>query len=674
MGLFAYFIANNALNQRGKTILKNAVLQATKLVEEKHRQVVEGVESEADAQEMVKVLLSGPLNEDGTRQLNHQIDIGDSGYFIIYDSRGYEIMHPTLEGQNVWDVTDMSDQQHKLVQNQIQTAMDGGGFITYSWQFPNSDRIGRKISYGQYYEPWDWIILATAYEVDFNQEAETVLYMILAMMVLLIVLVSVILGIFIKTMTKPITKISEGMMEIAKGNYKTIDVPQTTRETRLLNVGYNHMVKKLKQAKNDIEKKNRDLEYLAFHDELTHLLNFHGLKEYVNKQLSKGSREGYLVQVDIAGLKLINSTLGYEQGNQLLVLVGQFFVDKDQAHYVVARTGSNEFTVWVVDYKMDYVMNRISEFRKDLKYFLVKKGYNHTVELHVSMAVYDESVLDFDKLYEHLTMAMKHAKDRGDYALTLYSPEIETDIKNEMLMSKYLHNGIESGEIIAYYQEKVDLTNQVVVGLEALARWISPDIGFVSPGVFIPAIERLNLMEEFSRYMMDYVLKDYEKLVRKYHEGITVSINISPTFFMNPQFCDALKDCITKHQVPPEAIIIEITEDIFISDYELIKEVIDKTHQLGVRISIDDFGTGYSSLNYLTNMDFDEMKIDRSFIDKILTEDKVFQMFKILCEIAETYDYEIIAEGVETEEQLELIKTTSLRIIQGYLFSKPEPL
>jgi len=143
---------------------------------------------------------------------------------------------------------------------------------------------------------------------------------------------------------------------------------------------------------------------------------------------------------------------------------------------------------------------------------------------------------------------------------------------------------------------------------------------------------------------------------------------------MDKNFLVDLQNALEKYPMPPGKLTLEITEDIFISDFEKINEIIDHLHRLKVRISIDDFGTGYSSLNYLTKIDLDEMKIDKSFINRILEEPRTFHIFEMLCSIAEVYGYDIVAEGVETDLQLEKIKSTSLRIIQGYLFSRPDPL
>ena len=211
-------------------------------------------------------------------------------------------------------------------------------------------------------------------------------------------------------------------------------------------------------------------------------------------------------------------------------------------------------------------------------------------------------------------------------------------------------------------------------GVEALARWFSEELGFISPGIFMPAISRLNLTDQFTRYLLDRVLSDYPKICSKYGEGISISVNISPISFLAPTFVEYVSSVLQKHDVLADRLILEITEDVLISDHRAVSETIAKLHSIGVKISIDDFGTGYSSLNYLVNIDFDEMKIDKSFIHQMEKDEKSFRLLKIICEIAELHDYSLVAEGVETTAQLDLIKGTPLRTIQGYLFSKPEPL
>jgi EAL domain-containing protein (putative c-di-GMP-specific phosphodiesterase class I) len=269
---------------------------------------------------------------------------------------------------------------------------------------------------------------------------------------------------------------------------------------------------------------------------------------------------------------------------------------------------------------------------------------------------------------------MKVAKEKNDFIIHVYKDEMREQIENELMLSRHLSNAIQDREIVPYYQSKIDYRNMACTGVEALSRWFSKELGFIPPGIFIPAISKLNLTDRFTRYVLDRVLGDYRKICEKYGEGVTVSLNISPVSFLAPEFVEYVDSMLKKHKVLADRLILEITEDVLISDHRAVSKTITELHRIGVKISIDDFGTGYSSLNYLVNIDFDEMKIDKSFIHQMEKDEKAYQLLKIICEIAELHHYSLVAEGVETTAQLDLIKDTPLSIIQGYLFSKPEAL
>ena len=675
VGLTGYLIARNELNKKGEQILKNSVIQALYLIKSKYSQAEAGLLSAASAQENVKQILSGPLDStNGTRSLHHNIDLGENGYFIIYDSAGNEVMHPTIEGQNVWTVTDLKDKSYLLVQDQIEQAKNGGGFQYYYWTLPYSRAIEPKIAYSSYFAPWDWIVVASAYEVDFSQGADSIFLILISLILLLVFTVSSIIAGYIKRASQPIIDVSKGMTDVIRKIYNPVEKTFTNDDVDKLIDGYNHMIDSLVTAEEDIKRKSEYITFLAYHDDLTELPNRHGLESHITRRIENGCTTGYMIQADILGLKIINSTLGFEQGDNLLRIIGAYLLKLNNPDIYAARTSSNEFTLWAENRSFTDMQQHIYELREAVKQHVNENGYGQIVDMYLSMSIYPSDGTSFRELYEKTTMAMKLSKDNNDLSITRYQEEIRLSLENELSMRRYLTKALETREITAYYQKQVDYVSSKVVGVEALARWNSEELGFVSPAVFIPAINQLNLVSSFSNYMIDHVLGDYTRLIHKYNSEITVSINISPSFFMDKNFYANLQTALKKNPVPPGKLTLEITEDIFITDFDLITEKINDLHKLGVRISIDDFGTGYSSLNYLTRMNFDEMKIDKSFINKIIEEPKSFQLFEILCNIAEIYGYDIVAEGVETELQLEKIKSTSLRIIQGYLFSKPEPL
>lgn len=674
LGVTAFFVAKNELNRKGRQILENAVVQAMDLIDAKYKMVSTGIISLDVAQEEIKETLIGARNDDGTRRLHHAIDIGENGYFIIYDSKGIEIGHPTIEGQDVWNVTSLDDSNHFLVQEQIQSAQQGDGFLTYTWWMPGTKIPAEKISYARYFKQWDWIVVATAYTVDFNRAANKILLVIIGAMIGVLSLAALIIFHFVSVVTAPIARVSKGMDGVAENILEEMAPVNGDDEISRLVSGYNHMVRSLEQAKADISEKNDFIRHLAYHDDLTDLPNRYGMQNHITKRVQEGCAVSYMAQMDIIGLKLINSTLGYEQGDTLFKVLGLYFLQRNTSDLYVARTSSNEFTLWIENITAEEIETFLESLRHAAVKHIEQSGFGQLVDFHISLVMYPDHGTTFGELYEKTLVAMKYAKDQNTLSPVRYHPDILLSLENEVSMRRYLILALERNEIAAHYQTQVDCTTNTVVGVEALARWTSESLGNVSPVVFIPAIHQLKLINEFSEYMIDRVLSDYPALKKKYNDDITVSINISPLYFMDKSFIEDLRCKMEAGNIPPGKLTIEITEDVFISDFENITEKINDLHRLGIRVSIDDFGTGYSSLNYLTQIKFDEMKIDKSFINKILEEPNSFKLLEILCNIANVYGYDIVAEGVETEQQLEKILTTPLRIIQGYLFSKPEPL
>jgi EAL domain-containing protein (putative c-di-GMP-specific phosphodiesterase class I) len=269
---------------------------------------------------------------------------------------------------------------------------------------------------------------------------------------------------------------------------------------------------------------------------------------------------------------------------------------------------------------------------------------------------------------------MKFVKDSSESDFITFKEEMADQLDKEISLLTHIKKAIAKKEFSAAYQSKVDVKTQEVMGVEGLTRWYSEALGYVSPYEFMQIINTSDLSTKFGTYTINLMFSDYFDLVNKHGRKITLSINISPLFFLDVNFIDIVKKHLDQYDLPPEQIIFEITEDVLIYDFEEVRHRINILHGIGIRISIDDFGTGYSSLNYLQEIQADELKIDKSFVDEILTDPRRYEVFSYLCKMAKTYDYNVVVEGVETLEQYEKIKNDEVNLIQGYLFSKPEKL
>jgi diguanylate cyclase (GGDEF)-like protein len=674
IGVVSYTISKRALDEKGKTILENGVVMAAAYLDELHEDYERGFYQYDEALESVRLFLTGEKNEAGFRNLETGIDLGEHGYFIIYDLQGNALVHPTLEGQNLWDIVDPNRPDFYIAQMQIDVAVKGGGYLQYAWQFPNESRIGDKITYAQYLPSWQWVVVSTTYEEDFNKDARGIISVIFIAAVLFSAIGIIGASMFVTSITKPMKRILGGMQDAGEGRFKQIEPLKRGDEVGQLVLGFNQMSSAIEKANDHLKRQADRITFLAYNDIISELPNRNRFLDYVNHRIESGIQSGYVLQLDIKDFKIVNSALGSEVGDFILKHVGQSFLAIKDEKSMIARTSGNEFSIWFEDIPQSALIKSINAFKRVLNERLERNQIKQTIDFHYAYAVYPEHGKDFDTLYKHASIAMKYAKENRDLKVYRFEDTMLEVIENDLKMSKLLEYAIYNQEITVAYQNKVSLSSESVVGVEALARWYSSTLGFVSPAVFIPAINRSNLALIFGQYMLEQVFFEYRFIREKFGSTVKVAINISPIFFVEKQFIQIVKHAVEKFSVEPALFVLEITEDIFISDLDNIKETVASLKSMGFSISLDDFGTGYSSLNYLKNIDIDEVKIDKSFIDRITSDDKTVAMLEAIRKITEAYGYEVVAEGVETAEQITILKQVGYDTVQGFYYSKPEPI
>ncbi|MDK2866621.1 MAG: hypothetical protein PWP51_1604 [Clostridiales bacterium] len=674
IGAVSYTISKRALDDKGKTILENGVVMASAYLNELWGDYERGEYTYDEAVENVRVFLNGEMTSAGHRDLMTGIDLGEHGYFIIYDTEGTAVVHPTMENQNLWHVVDPIRQDYYLVQDQIAIAMNGGGYAHYAWAFPTEDRIGEKITYAQYLPEWQWVVVATTYEEDFNKSARSIILVLILSAILFSGIGIVGASMFVTSITKPMKHILEGMKDASDGDFRQIEPIRRNDEVGQLIVGFNQMSCAIEKANDHLKKQADRIAFLAYNDVISELPNRNRFSDYVNQRIEKGIRSGYVLQLDIKDFKIVNSTVGSEVGDFILKHVGQSFLAVKDEKAMIARTSGNEFSIWFEDIHQSDLIKIINAFKRVLNERLERNQIKQTIDFHYAYAVYPEHGRNFDTLYKHTSIAMKYAKENRDLKVYRFEDTMLEVIENDLKMSKLLEYAIYNQEVTVAYQNKVSLATEKVIGVEALARWYSSTLGFVSPGVFIPAINRSNLALVFGQYMLEQVFFEHRFVHQKFGDHIKIAINISPIFFIEKQFISIVKHAVEKFSIDPRQFVFEITEDVFISDLDNIKETVGTLKTMGFSISLDDFGTGYSSLNYLKNIDIDEVKIDKSFIDRITTDDKTVAMLAAIRKITEAYGYEVVAEGVETIDQINILRTVGYDTIQGFYYSKPEPI
>ena len=241
-------------------------------------------------------------------------------------------------------------------------------------------------------------------------------------------------------------------------------------------------------------------------------------------------------------------------------------------------------------------------------------------------------------------------------------------------MRAALAHAVENDEFYPVYQPKIDLDTGATVGVEALARWDAAEYGPVSPTTFVPILTAADLMVQFGRDLFEKILADVPALRLRYGEAITVSINVSPVQMLSPSFCTYLDELCRRHAVDPSTVVVEITEDVFVGDVETVRRIVTCLSDRGIAVALDDFGKGFSSLYYIRHIPFKELKVDKSFIDDITDNERSRALFRSICDIAATYGHTVVAEGVEREEQITVVRDAGCTTAQGFFFAKPEAL
>ncbi len=422
-----------------------------------------------------------------------------------------------------------------------------------------------------------------------------------------------------------------------------------------------------------INQNNKKISDLAYYDNLTKLPNQIYYKSHIQKR-AENTNSAYIVIYYIKNLAFINSVYGNKMGDSVILELAKTLQNQDIELNLLAKTAGSELAIWVENISQDEIINylyRIDEIIEN-KYKIHK--LNHKLDLYVSYIRYDEKNMSPLDCYNKANIAMSYLKRNINMKRIEYNSELEELIRYDAKLNNLLEDAIDNKDFTLNYQTKILADNSKIIGAEALARWESPVLGKVSPAVFVPKIEEIEKAVQFGEVIIEKVFQEYQSLCEKYNTKLKVSINISPSHLLNESFITYLKEKMNEYEIDGNSIIIEITEEVIILGIVEVNNILSEIRNLGISVSIDDFGTGYSSFSYLENLEVDEIKIDKSFIDKIDVNDRSLIVIENIINLAKQLNLSVVAEGVETKEQYDKLLKLNCDIIQGYYFSKPEPL
>ncbi len=423
---------------------------------------------------------------------------------------------------------------------------------------------------------------------------------------------------------------------------------------------------------------NDELSYLACYDGLTGLLNRNFFIQKLNTLVQKASEERVNVSVamiDIDSFKRINDSIGLILGDELLQMVGQFFLSLNTERTIVGRFGTDVFVAAIYDPGgSDTVENLLSTIRLRLsKPFILSNKDEIFLTMTVGVASYPEaSGSGFDVL-QKAEICIYAAKDTDKGGVRYFDDQMMRQFVSNFALEKRLQDAIVSKHFMLYYQPQYNTRTGKLRGCEALIRWRDEEGRFISPSDFIPIAEKSGGIISIGKWVIRNAINSCRKWKRLYGFDGIVSINISAIQMKKDNFIDELLEELRTEKVDPENLEIEITESVFIENFDDVIEKMRSLRQFGLRVSLDDFGTGFSSLSYLKNLPINTLKIDKSFIDTVISDDTTGIITESIVNMVKRLGLETIAEGVEDERQMEFLKKIDCDNIQGFLLGKPMP-
>lgn len=418
----------------------------------------------------------------------------------------------------------------------------------------------------------------------------------------------------------------------------------------------------------------RALHPLAFKDSLTNLPNRRCFFQCIDKVIKrKNFRDGFTIMyLDVDRFKKINDTLGHRYGDELLIEAAKRFQSCIRKNDVVARLGGDEFIFLLtnlIDKKVvESIAKRILDAFAKPFYLLEQEIY---ISVSIGLCVYPFDGGTFEELITNADMAMYQAKRFGKNQVRWFQAEHQAGEFETFVLENQLRKAIQNNELILHYQPLLRLKNQKITSVEALIRWNHPKHGIIPPNEFIPIAEETGMIIAIGNWVLIEACKQKRKWNQQGFNDVKISINVSPRQFLLREFPDNVRNVIEKIGVDPSDFIIEITENTIIQDFELAALNLNQLKALGISISIDDFGTGYSSLHYISKLPIDFLKIDRSFISDIETNQTNKVLTKAMISLAHALDLGVVAEGIETENQMDEVTNMQCDMLQGYLISKP---
>lgn len=445
-------------------------------------------------------------------------------------------------------------------------------------------------------------------------------------------------------------------------------------ETAPLAMGVNAIIAEIELHQRARKEAESRMGHLALIDELTGLPNRRLLSDRLSQSLAKAQRDETTVAllcIDLDGFKLVNDRFGHNTGDALLAEAAQRLRSHFRQVDTLARLGGDEFAL-VLDKIQDQsdAQRAAESILQLLKFPFDVNGHSLHVTASIGISLFPDGGQG-GQLLQQADCAMYAAKRSGKASIVLFSDDLGSAARERLTLEGELQHVLAKGEISVHYQPEFDVATNTLVRFEALARWNHPELGQIAPLSFIPVAEESGLIVPLGLHIMERACMDAVGWQKIAGRPIQVAVNVSSLQFARDSFFEEVADILHRTRLAPALLQIELTESAALADLERAAEMVRRLKRMGVSVAVDDFGTGYSSLSYLPRLSFDTIKLDRSFVREIMERRESRLFVKSILKIARDLHMKVIAEGVETDEQLKLISSLGTDEVQGFLLGRP---
>lgn len=434
----------------------------------------------------------------------------------------------------------------------------------------------------------------------------------------------------------------------------------------------------LKAQNESLFEYQRHLEHFAKHDNLTGLPNRFYLETYFDSHLKQSASEIEMLAfifVDLDNFKYINNTYGHHFGDRVLKIIADRLSENNKG-YMTSRIGGDEFILIhpITSHQLTEIENYLTTLMVMIAMPITIGKESIKISASIGYCIYPDDGVDIDALIIQADLSMFNAKKQGKGSFMHYAPPMSDSVENDYILIAHLKEAYDAKEFTLHYQPQINAENNEVVGFEALLRWFSKSYGYVPPNRLIPLAESSGLIIPIGWCILEQAIQFAIRMQSHLKNAFKVSVNISVVQLLENHFVEDLESMLSRYNLSPRLLQLEITESVIIETHDLMISTLNAIRNLGIGLSLDDFGTGFSSLTYLQKLPINEIKIDKSFVDDMLSDSKPAKLVEAILYLAHSLNLKVVAEGVETEAQQNYLLSKGCTIMQGYYNSRPLPM